>query len=84
MSGTSFTYIPADRTGHAAWPKPGTYVREADGEHVSLLNKADYPIVATCKMCRQQIRLGHLMQMEWVHVPVAPAASAPPAGDTAS
>ena len=84
MSGAGFTMSSADDAGHIGWPKPGTYVREKDGEHVNLLNATDYPIVAVCKMCGGKIRLAHLMQMDWRHVPVAPATSAPPAGGTAS
>jgi hypothetical protein len=73
-------YTPADRTGHTAWPEGGTYVRENDGEHVGLLNGADYPIAAECKICHGLIRLDHLMQLEWRHVPVS---AAEPAGGAA-
>lgn len=66
---TAMSYIPADAAGHVAWPKPRTYVREKDGQHVSLLNATDYPIVAECKICDGKIGLDHLMQMEWRHAP---------------
>ena len=81
MSGSGITNIPANSVGHTAWPKKSTYVREKDGEPVGLLNKADYPIVAECKICGGRIRLDHLMQMDWRHAP-APAAPAQTAEDT--
>jgi hypothetical protein len=52
--------------------------RESDGEAASLLDEADYPVIAECKFCGGRIRLGNLMQWEWRH---APAVTFAPGGD---
>lgn len=74
---TGFAYVTGD-TGHTAIPVDGSYAREADGKPASLVNGADYPVVAVCKICHGRIRLGHLMMWEWRH---APAPAARPAGE---
>ena len=65
---------------HSPVPLRGTYVREADGSPADLMNGADYPVAAECKICGGRIRLGHLMQWDWRH---APAPVAVPEGDAA-
>jgi hypothetical protein len=82
MSATGISFTSVDSAGHVASPKSGTYTRE-NGDRASLLNKADYPITAECKICGGRIRLDALMQMEWRHVPAEVVAPSSPAGDTA-
>lgn len=79
MSGFS-SYGTADTAGHAPFPLKGSYVRESDGEPANLLDEADYPVLAGCKLCGGRIKLGHLMQWEWRHVP---AVTAVPGGGAA-
>ncbi len=62
-------YTPADRTGHVPMPRTGTYTRVNGGGRASLLAEADYPVTAECKICEGKIRLDHLLQMDWRHVP---------------
>ena len=62
-------YCRYTNTAHTAVPVAGTYVREADGEHASLTDGADYPVSAECRICRGHIRLGMLVQMDWEHAP---------------
>lgn len=64
-------FIPHEAGGHTAYPLKGTWVAE-DGSPADLL-RGPYPVTAECQVCRQPIRLGHRLQMEWRHVP-APAA----------
>ena len=82
MNATGPSFTPADSAGYVASPKSGTYTKE-NGDPVSLLNKADYPITAECKICHGRIRLDHPMQMNWRHVPAEVVTPASPAGDTA-
>ena len=81
MNATLSFFTQLDTAGHVALPKSGTSTKE-NGEPASLLNKADYPVTAECKICGGRIRLDHLVQMEWRHVPAEVAASSSPAGDT--
>jgi hypothetical protein len=69
VSGFGIASCLAGNTGHTATPVDGTYVREADGEPASLINDADYPVGAECKVCHGRIRLRILVQMEWEHAP---------------
>ena len=67
-----------DGTGHVAVPVPGSYVREADGRPVDLLEAlsrpGDWPLAAACRPCEGRIAL-HDPRGHWVHVPgTAPAA----------
>jgi hypothetical protein len=78
MSGFCFT--PAEPSGHTATPRKGSYVTE-EGSPASPLAGTDYPVIAACKICGGQIRLEHMLQMEWRHAPARVTAPASPAGD---
>ncbi len=69
-----FAYVTGD-TEHTAIPLDGSYLREADGKPASLTNGADYPVTAECRVCHGRIRLGHLMQWEWLHAPAVTVAA---------
>ena len=70
MSG--FGLVPSG-AGHIATPLQGTWAREDGGGPADMRNAVHYPLRATCKLCRQPIRLAQLVQMEWSHVLAAPA-----------
>jgi hypothetical protein len=63
---SGLSYIQGN-SGHAPVPLAGSYVRESDGKPASLVNQADYPVIAECKFCQGRLRLGHLVQWEWQH-----------------
>jgi hypothetical protein len=65
MSG--FHFIPKDYGGHEAAPVKGTW-RTENGEAADLLRSA-YPITAACSNCGGPIRLEHMLQYGWRHVP---------------
>jgi hypothetical protein len=53
---------------HDITPKPGTVVRESDGQPGSLLAVFDYPLRAVCIVCGQQVRIERKFFAEWEHV----------------
>lgn len=79
----NIAYTPADTAGHLATPVSRTYTVEDGGAPPRLLYPQDYPVLAECTICHAKIRLDFMSQMEWRHVPVVPAAPAPPPVDTA-
>ena len=79
MTNSSAIY-QTGRNEHWPVPEGGTYVRESDGQTARLANESDYPVAATCKICRGRIRLAHFMQWDWKHAPLEVAAT--PSGET--
>jgi hypothetical protein len=69
VSGPGPVPVLAGDNAHAATPAGGTYIRERDGKPASLLDEADYPVRAVCKVCGGRIRLGMLLQWDWAHAP---------------
>jgi len=69
VSGPGPAPVLRGNNAHTATPSDGTYVREADGQPADVLNEADYPVSATCKICRGRIRLRMQQQWEWEHAP---------------
>lgn len=53
---------------HAITPKLGTVTRERDGEPADLLDRADYPVLATCVICERRVRCERKYLAEWEHV----------------
>ena len=49
-------------------PKPGTVVRESDGQPGDLFAVFDYPLRAACIVCGQQARIERKFLAECEHV----------------
>jgi hypothetical protein len=68
----TLSFIPAGTAGHAAEPAAGSCVRENGGGRANLLENADYPVIAHCRICHGRIKLDYLLQAEWRHEPAGP------------
>jgi hypothetical protein len=55
-------------TPHAITPKPGTVTRERDGAPADLMDRADYPVLATCVTCDRPVWCERMYLAEWEHV----------------
>jgi len=53
---------------HAITPEPDSATRERDGEPASLLRPQDYPVLATCLVCKRSVRCEGYLLGEWAHV----------------
>jgi hypothetical protein len=71
---TGISYV-SESAGHIAMPVAGSYVQKRGGEPADPLCEAHYPVAAECKTCHRRIRLDGVLQMEWVHERVVPAAT---------
>lgn len=66
---SGITFMRYDSGGHTATPAAGSS-KTKDGTAVNGQPGAgDYPLTAQCKLCRNPIRLGNRLQMEWEHAP---------------
>lgn len=54
---------------HEARPARDSWRTEHGALRTDILRASDYPVIATCSGCGGRIRLAHVLQAEWRHVP---------------
>ena len=73
---SGITFIRHDPAGHTATPAAGSW-KAKDGTAINgQPGTGDYPVSASCKICRLPIRLDSMLQMEWEHAPAPTLGSA--------
>lgn len=62
--------VPKFTEQHEAAPVAESWYEERTQHPANLRNSYAYPVIAVCTSCGCRIRLEHIGQLEWRHVPL--------------